>query len=102
MSAHPISEDVAAAFGNCLFRGNGPSHSELARVFLAGRYGDDDQYTPTVRARPASPTKLARVLHIFKVANRQRRGSQRLVEAMRSSLRTHGSFTLEPLATGAV
>ncbi|MDQ0260489.1 hypothetical protein J2W20_002393 [Sinomonas atrocyanea] len=93
MTTQPISQEIGAALGRFFYSGEGPSHSKLTRVFMAGGYGDDDPYVPAANGRPASPNKEQRVLQVFGAAVRRPGGARALVEAMLTELRVHGSFS---------
>lgn len=95
MTTPPISQEIGAALARFFFDGEGPSHSKLTRIFMAGGYGDDDPYVPPANGKLGTPNKEQRVLQVFAVAVRKPRGAKALVESMLTDLRVFGSFTTD-------
>lgn len=89
MAKVPVNGEIAAALGKFFFRGSGPSHSTLTRVFTGSGYGGDDPYDLSL----GTPTKEQRVLTVVGAAIRRPAGAQRLVEELLTALRMHGCFS---------
>lgn len=88
MSQVPVSNEVAAAFGRFFFAGNGPSHSNLTRVFTGSGYSGDDPYDATTQ----TPNKEQRVVTVVRAAVRRPAGAVSLVGELLTALRVFGCF----------
>jgi hypothetical protein len=88
VSQVPVSSEIGAALGRFFFAGNGPSHSNLTRVFTGAGYSDDDPYDPATQ----TPNKEQRVVTVVRAAVRRPAGAVSLVGELLTALRVYGCF----------
>jgi len=88
MSESLVGDEIGAAFAGFFFGGDGPSHTNLSRIFATAGYGSDDEYQVTT----GTPNKENRVLTIFAAARRSPQRARDLVEALLVQFRLNRYF----------
>lgn len=89
MADFPVSDDIAAAFAKFFYMGDGPSHTDLSRIFLSAGLADFDPYDELAK----QPNKQQRVLSVFRGAERNPSKARALVDGLLSQFRILGVFS---------